>query len=163
MTVVSIYIHHLHPMRFFLHHEYSIDTFYSDEKVHYQRFVSAEYSHIWKSRSGLMRLFVPQVETWELGWHGWIFLWWTAPMFGVCLDGQWFPSRPTSLPGKHHLHYRLCFPCICRDNLTVCLLSLQEGSPPLSWQQRCLIAEGSARGLEYLHSNHHVHRDVKRY
>lgn len=133
------------------------------KKVHYQRLVSAEYSRIWKYGSGLMRLFVPQVETWELGWHGWIFLWWTAPMFGVCLDGQWFSSRPTSLPGKHHPHYRLYFPCIYRDNLTVCLLSFQEGSPPLSWQQRCLIAEGSARGLEYLHSNHHVHRDVKRY
>ncbi|XP_008409248.1 interleukin-1 receptor-associated kinase 4 [Poecilia reticulata] len=36
-----------------------------------------------------------------------------------------------------------------------------DGSPPLSWRQRCLIAEGTARGLEYLHSNHHVHRDVK--
>lgn len=40
---------------------------------------------------------------------------------------------------------------------------LQEGSPPLSWRQRSLIAEGTARGLEYLHGNHHVHRDVKRY
>ncbi|XP_030281814.1 interleukin-1 receptor-associated kinase 4 isoform X4 [Sparus aurata] len=36
-----------------------------------------------------------------------------------------------------------------------------QGSPPLSWRQRCLIAEGTARGLEYLHNNHHVHRDVK--
>ncbi|KAM9854398.1 interleukin-1 receptor-associated kinase 4 isoform 2-T2 [Aulostomus maculatus] len=34
-------------------------------------------------------------------------------------------------------------------------------SPPLTWLQRCLIAEGTARGLEYLHINHHVHRDVK--
>ncbi|XP_044049514.1 interleukin-1 receptor-associated kinase 4 [Siniperca chuatsi] len=40
-------------------------------------------------------------------------------------------------------------------------LACLEGSPPLSWQQRCLIAEGVARGLEYLHSNHHIHRDVK--
>ncbi|MED6273310.1 hypothetical protein CHARACLAT_005124 [Characodon lateralis] len=40
-------------------------------------------------------------------------------------------------------------------------LACLDGSPPLSWQQRCLIAEGTARGLEYLHSNHHVHRDVK--
>lgn len=40
-------------------------------------------------------------------------------------------------------------------------LACLEGSRPLSWQQRCLIAEGTARGLEYLHSNHHVHRDVK--
>uniref|UniRef100_A0A3Q2TVK6 Interleukin-1 receptor-associated kinase 4 n=1 Tax=Fundulus heteroclitus TaxID=8078 RepID=A0A3Q2TVK6_FUNHE len=40
-------------------------------------------------------------------------------------------------------------------------LACLDGSPPLSWRQRCLIAEGTARGLEYLHSNHHVHRDVK--
>ncbi|XP_068595904.1 interleukin-1 receptor-associated kinase 4 [Brachionichthys hirsutus] len=40
-------------------------------------------------------------------------------------------------------------------------LACLGGSPPLSWPQRCLIAEGTARGLEYLHSNHHVHRDVK--
>lgn len=40
-------------------------------------------------------------------------------------------------------------------------LACLEGRPPLSWRQRCLIAEGTARGLEYLHSNHHVHRDVK--
>ncbi|XP_070686217.1 interleukin-1 receptor-associated kinase 4 isoform X2 [Pempheris klunzingeri] len=40
-------------------------------------------------------------------------------------------------------------------------LACLDGSPPLSWRQRCVIAEGTARGLEYLHSNHHVHRDVK--
>ncbi|KAM6927091.1 interleukin-1 receptor-associated kinase 4 isoform 3-T3 [Lycodopsis pacificus] len=40
-------------------------------------------------------------------------------------------------------------------------LACLEGSPPLSWRQRSLIAEGTASGLEYLHSNHHVHRDVK--
>ncbi|XP_029378138.1 interleukin-1 receptor-associated kinase 4 isoform X6 [Echeneis naucrates] len=40
-------------------------------------------------------------------------------------------------------------------------LACMENSPPLSWRQRCLIADGAARGLEYLHSNHHVHRDVK--
>ncbi|XP_059190355.1 interleukin-1 receptor-associated kinase 4 [Centropristis striata] len=40
-------------------------------------------------------------------------------------------------------------------------LSCSEESLPLSWRQRSLIAEGAARGLEYLHSNHHVHRDVK--
>ncbi|XP_061533993.1 interleukin-1 receptor-associated kinase 4 isoform X1 [Phycodurus eques] len=40
-------------------------------------------------------------------------------------------------------------------------LACFEGSPPLSWRQRCLIAGGTARGVEYLHSNHHVHRDIK--
>ncbi|XP_042267939.1 interleukin-1 receptor-associated kinase 4 isoform X2 [Thunnus maccoyii] len=40
-------------------------------------------------------------------------------------------------------------------------LACSEDTPSLSWQQRCSIAEGTARGLDYLHSNHHVHRDVK--
>lgn len=40
-------------------------------------------------------------------------------------------------------------------------LACSDGSAPLSWQQRCLIVLGTARGLEYLHGNHHVHRDIK--
>lgn len=40
-------------------------------------------------------------------------------------------------------------------------LACFEGTPPLSWRQRSLIAEGTVRGLDYLHTNHHVHRDVK--
>uniref|UniRef100_A0A3Q1J6R4 Interleukin-1 receptor-associated kinase 4 n=1 Tax=Anabas testudineus TaxID=64144 RepID=A0A3Q1J6R4_ANATE len=40
-------------------------------------------------------------------------------------------------------------------------LACKDDTPPLCWRQRCLIAEGTARGLEYLHCNHHIHRDVK--
>lgn len=40
-------------------------------------------------------------------------------------------------------------------------LACLDRSAPLSWQQRCLIVLGTARGLEYLHTNHHVHRDIK--
>ncbi|XP_072242304.1 interleukin-1 receptor-associated kinase 4 isoform X2 [Leuresthes tenuis] len=40
-------------------------------------------------------------------------------------------------------------------------LACLDRSPPLTWQRRCSIAEGTARGLEYLHCNHHVHRDIK--
>ncbi|CAG5957759.1 unnamed protein product [Menidia menidia] len=47
------------------------------------------------------------------------------------------------------------------EDLILCFSSLKDRTPPLSWEQRCSIAEGTARGLEYLHGNHHVHRDVK--
>ncbi|XP_026774973.3 interleukin-1 receptor-associated kinase 4 [Pangasianodon hypophthalmus] len=40
-------------------------------------------------------------------------------------------------------------------------LACLEGSSPLSWQQRCAIALGTGRGLEYLHHHNHIHRDVK--
>nr|XP_046250103.1 interleukin-1 receptor-associated kinase 4 isoform X2 [Scatophagus argus] len=66
-------------------------------------------------------------------------------MVGFSCDGQ-YPCVVYALMANGSLLDRLA-----------CL----EGSPPLSWQQRCLIGEGTARGLEYLHSNHHVHRDVK--
>lgn len=57
-------------------------------------------------------------------------------------------------------HPCLVYPLMANGSLLDRLACLQ-GSPPLSWQQRCLIAEGTATGLEYLHSSHHVHRDVK--
>ncbi|XP_036962401.1 interleukin-1 receptor-associated kinase 4 isoform X1 [Acanthopagrus latus] len=66
-------------------------------------------------------------------------------MVGFSCDGQ---------------HPCLVYPLMVNGSLLDRLACLQ-GSPPLSWRQRCLIAEGTARGLEYLHSNHHVHRDVK--
>ncbi|KAJ8245691.1 hypothetical protein GJAV_G00273450 [Gymnothorax javanicus] len=40
-------------------------------------------------------------------------------------------------------------------------LACLGGSPALSWNRRCVVAVGTARGLEYLHDNHHVHRDIK--
>ncbi|XP_070828004.1 interleukin-1 receptor-associated kinase 4 [Chaetodon trifascialis] len=57
-------------------------------------------------------------------------------------------------------HPCLVYPLMANGSLLDRLACLQ-GSPPLSWRQRCLIAEGTATGLEYLHSSHHVHRDVK--
>ncbi|KAM8751812.1 interleukin-1 receptor-associated kinase 4 isoform 2-T3 [Acanthopagrus schlegelii] len=66
-------------------------------------------------------------------------------MVGFSCDGQ---------------HPCLVYPLMVNGSLLDRLACLQ-GSPPLSWRQRCLISEGTARGLEYLHSNHHVHRDVK--
>lgn len=116
-------------------------------------------------RLNLKSLSVPQVEARELGGHGWLLLWRTVPVFGVRPDGQRLPSGPTGLPGERQLHRRtLCSPRIGRDEMSssVCR-PFQQGTPPLSWQQRCSIAEGTARGLEYLHSSHHVHRDIKRY
>ncbi|KAK3558845.1 hypothetical protein QTP86_028717 [Hemibagrus guttatus] len=57
------------------------------------------------------------------------------------------------------------YPCLvyaymCNGSLLDRLACL-EGSSPLSWQVRSAIALGTARGLEYLHQNTHIHRDVK--
>lgn len=40
-------------------------------------------------------------------------------------------------------------------------LACSDGSSPLSWRSRCWISAGSARGLQFLHQNNHIHRDVK--
>lgn len=40
-------------------------------------------------------------------------------------------------------------------------LSCLDDTPPLSWHRRCKIAQGSANGINYLHENHHIHRDIK--
>ncbi|XP_063758007.1 interleukin-1 receptor-associated kinase 4 isoform X2 [Eleginops maclovinus] len=66
-------------------------------------------------------------------------------MVGFSCDGQ---------------HPCLVYPLMANGSLLDRLTCLEE-SPPLSWRQRCLVAEGTAKGLEYLHNNQHVHRDVK--
>ncbi|CAB1313993.1 unnamed protein product, partial [Coregonus sp. 'balchen'] len=40
-------------------------------------------------------------------------------------------------------------------------LACLDGSPAMSLYRRCLTALGTARGLDYLHSNNHVYRDDK--
>ncbi|KAM7002568.1 interleukin-1 receptor-associated kinase 4 [Tautogolabrus adspersus] len=66
-------------------------------------------------------------------------------MVGFSCDGQ---------------HPCLVYALMTNGSLLDRLACLEESSP-LSWLRRCTIAEGTARGLEYLHNNHHVHRDVK--
>ncbi|XP_072876742.1 interleukin-1 receptor-associated kinase 4 isoform X3 [Chlorocebus sabaeus] len=41
-------------------------------------------------------------------------------------------------------------------------LSCLDGTPALSWHMRCKIAQGAANGINFLHENHHIHRDIKR-
>ncbi|XP_060047724.1 interleukin-1 receptor-associated kinase 4 isoform X3 [Erinaceus europaeus] len=40
-------------------------------------------------------------------------------------------------------------------------LSCLDDTPALSWHMRCKIAQGSANGINFLHENHHIHRDIK--
>ncbi|KAK1888412.1 Interleukin-1 receptor-associated kinase 4 [Dissostichus eleginoides] len=86
------------------------------------------------------------------------------PMEDISLDElqvQFNQEIQTLKVLKHeNLHPCLVYPLMVNGSLLDRIACLDE-SPPLSWRQRCLIAEGTVRGLEYLHSNHHIHRDVK--
>ncbi|XP_060047723.1 interleukin-1 receptor-associated kinase 4 isoform X2 [Erinaceus europaeus] len=48
------------------------------------------------------------------------------------------------------------------NNRTVAVKKLvADDTPALSWHMRCKIAQGSANGINFLHENHHIHRDIK--
>lgn len=60
----------------------------------------------------------------------------------------------------------------CLENLCLVLEYIPEGNlcerlacegskHPLSWKSRVSIATGSARGINFLHNNNYIHRDVK--
>ncbi|EOB08379.1 Interleukin-1 receptor-associated kinase 4, partial [Anas platyrhynchos] len=41
-------------------------------------------------------------------------------------------------------------------------LACLNDTPPISWDTRCKIAQGTANGINFLHENNHIHRDIKR-
>ncbi|NXL60759.1 IRAK4 kinase, partial [Chordeiles acutipennis] len=41
-------------------------------------------------------------------------------------------------------------------------LACLDGTPPISWNKRCKIVQGTANGINFLHENNHIHRDIKR-
>ncbi|XP_025973486.1 interleukin-1 receptor-associated kinase 4 isoform X2 [Dromaius novaehollandiae] len=42
-------------------------------------------------------------------------------------------------------------------------LACLDGTPPIPWNTRCKIAQGTANGINFLHENNHIHRDIKRF
>ncbi|XP_025943368.1 interleukin-1 receptor-associated kinase 4 isoform X3 [Apteryx rowi] len=40
-------------------------------------------------------------------------------------------------------------------------LACLDGTPPIPWNTRCKIAQGTANGINFLHENNHIHRDIK--
>ncbi|XP_009979944.1 PREDICTED: interleukin-1 receptor-associated kinase 4, partial [Tauraco erythrolophus] len=36
-----------------------------------------------------------------------------------------------------------------------------DDTPPISWNTRCKIVQGTANGINFLHENNHIHRDIK--
>ncbi|XP_010004600.1 PREDICTED: interleukin-1 receptor-associated kinase 4 [Chaetura pelagica] len=40
-------------------------------------------------------------------------------------------------------------------------LACLDGTPSIPWNTRCKIAKGTANGINFLHENNHIHRDIK--
>ncbi|XP_027566632.1 interleukin-1 receptor-associated kinase 4 [Pipra filicauda] len=40
-------------------------------------------------------------------------------------------------------------------------LACLNDTPPISWNTRCKIVQGTANGINFLHENNHIHRDIK--
>ncbi|NXR66413.1 IRAK4 kinase, partial [Rhadina sibilatrix] len=41
-------------------------------------------------------------------------------------------------------------------------LACLDETPPIPWNMRCKIVQGAANGINFLHENNHIHRDIKR-
>ncbi|XP_059703041.1 interleukin-1 receptor-associated kinase 4 isoform X2 [Haemorhous mexicanus] len=40
-------------------------------------------------------------------------------------------------------------------------LACLDETPPIPWNMRCKIVQGTANGINFLHENNHIHRDIK--
>lgn len=54
--------------------------------------------------------------------------------------------------------------CIYIFQIFTCfsLFLIKDETPPIPWNMRCKIVQGTANGINFLHENNHIHRDIKR-
>ncbi|XP_039919505.1 interleukin-1 receptor-associated kinase 4 isoform X4 [Hirundo rustica] len=49
----------------------------------------------------------------------------------------------------------------CLIFTSLSLFLIKDETPPIPWNMRCKIVQGTANGINFLHENNHIHRDIK--